>query len=122
MGQALKAPSSLDGLRYFVVRYAREAETYEICLPNNGATYLLGKYDAAVAYFSAMGKRAMGERAMSAANSFGASQALIEENRAWGLDLTQLTGKRARLFGAEDDDDAVVLSDCKNDDERIALA
>lgn len=132
MARTRQNPASLDGLKYFVVRYHREAKAYELCLPSTADTFMLGREADAAAYFRERGIPALGERAMAAAQSFGASQALIEENRAFALDLTKLVGSeehradqrldRERLFGEDDDGDVYSLKTGKDDNDRVAIA
>lgn len=120
MGKDLKAPTSLGDQLYFVLRYDRELEEYELALPKTDSTYMLGGADKARAYFKGVSQEYLGERAISAAFSFGAAQALIRQQRAFGLDLTDpALDKRGahrdavhlneRLLGAENDDDEVFV-------------
>lgn len=120
MARTLQLPARLTDERYFVVRYDRELDEYELCLPNRDESHSLGEAAKARAYFAQIGMERLGGRAMDAALAFGASQAVVAEGRAWGLDLTDprmaaVAGKSLaksareesykRLLGREDDDE-----------------
>jgi hypothetical protein len=87
-GTAVPPPSSLSGLRWFAVRYDRETGVFTLAIPTMRETYVLGGAEATRRYFDLVGLSYLGGRAMDSAREFGASQALVRENRAWGLDLT----------------------------------
>lgn len=93
MPRILSPPRSLEGLDYFILRYHRSDTLdgmYELLLPGNADTYLIGNAFVARAYLErALGEH-LGGRALDSATAFGASQCLIKERRAYGLDLTKL--------------------------------
>lgn len=114
----LDPPQSLDDQQYFVLQFHRGTERYTLVIRSTAASYDLGTAVAARQYFTRIGMEYLGGRAMDSAFSFGASQALVREGRAFGLDTTktdlaihrldqQLT--RDRLLGTPDDDEDEVL-------------
>jgi hypothetical protein len=86
----LEPPKSLAHLAYFVLRFERNTKRFELIEPQKTNSYDIGGDMAAQAYFDSIGMEYLGGRAMNAARNFGASQALIKENRAFGLDLCQI--------------------------------
>lgn len=115
MSKTLSPPDKLDHLVWFVVRYSRPAGTYELVVPNTRQTYTLGNAFKARDYFKRVGMEDLGGRAMDMAYGFVGAQVLVKENRAWGLDVTDVkideaTGRadqrllRDRLLGGDDDD------------------
>lgn len=89
MPQCLRPPSSLKELDFFVLRYNRDTEEYELLIPSR-ESYLLGDAFATRRYFRAMDMEHLGGRAMDSALAFGASQAIPAEKRAYGLDLCKI--------------------------------
>ncbi len=119
MARRLEPPSHLSDQTYFVVRYDRELEVFELCLPRTDQTYSLGDAAQTRDYFKRIGLEHLGGRALDAAHSFGASQALMREGRAFGLDLTDpridkngarrdLLHDHERLLGADEDEVLVI--------------
>ena len=90
MPSSIRLPESLDHLKYFIVRYDREAEEYELIEPSRAQTYMLGDAFETRAYFTRIGLEYLGGRAMDSALAFGASQAIVHERRAFGLDLCKV--------------------------------
>lgn len=122
MARTLDPPSSLTHLRWFIVRYEREFGTYQVAVPTTRETYLLGDEEKTRAYFVRAGVAAVGHRAMDAARSFGAAQALVKEGRAWALDLIDpriggevaekdrvMLNRRLLADPADDEDEALIL-------------
>ncbi len=121
MPRTTRTPTRLADERFFVIRFHRELGRYELLIPSTAASYDLGDRRQADQYFWSIGMEALGARACDAAFNFGASQADVLENRAYGLDLTrssldEITRKRdrqlthARMFGEDpEDEDEVVL-------------
>ncbi len=120
MARTLQPPPSLSNLRWFMVRYERESGMYQLAVPSTRETFSLGSDIETRKYFTRIGLEYLGGRAMDSARAFGASQALVQEQRAWGLDLTDpkidpvvgaldhlLTARRQ--FGDPDDDETMVL-------------
>lgn len=72
------------------MRYERLNGHYELIEPQRANSYDLGDQWAAQAYFERVGMEYLGQRAMNSARNFGASQALIKDQRAFGLDLCKV--------------------------------
>lgn len=132
MPHQLKPPDTLADLVYFGLRFNRDRRTFELGVPSTGNSYDLGSEQSATEYFKRVGQAALGTRAMDAARSFGMSQALVREQRAWGMDLIEADPRvrqaddeltRSRLFGEDDDnDDVAVVSIGVNNDEKVVIA
>ena len=101
----LQPPKSLAHLTYFVVRCYRPELRYELLEPGRAQSYVLGSAKEAHEYFKKIGLAALGSRAMDAALAFGASQALIGEQRAWGLDLCRIDLDRGIIRDRDVDED-----------------
>jgi len=107
MPATLAPPERLDHFRYFVVRYLRHTGRFELIEPDRAATYDIGDVFAARKYLERAAGEYLGGRALDSAYSFGASQAIPKERRAFGLDLLRIdldagrTHKRAAISDAE---------------------
>jgi hypothetical protein len=118
----LAPPSSLRHLPYFLVRYRREERKYELLEPHSTSSYDLGDAVKTRAYFLRVDMEYLGGRAMDSALAFGASQAWVKDQRAYGLDLCKvdldaglvrtddLDNDRRLLDGEDDDDDVPFVS------------
>lgn len=113
MPAALELPDSLDHLKYFIVRYDRATEVYELIEPNRAQTYIIGNAFVSRAYFDRIGLSYLGGRALDSALAFGASQAIIKERRAFGLDLCKvdLDAGIIRKVDIDEDRDIIPESD-----------
>jgi hypothetical protein len=109
MPRNLRPPSNLKECEYFVLRYDRDTEEYELLVPGCQDSYVLGDAFAARRYFWALDMEYLGGRAMDSALAFGASQAIPSEARAFGLDITKVCI------------DPVVFEEAKEDELRRAL-
>lgn len=105
MPATLAPPNSLNHLRYFVVRCHRELDRFELIEPGKAQSYILGNAVETRAYFTRIGLEYLGGRAMDSAFAFGASQALVAENRAWGLDLCRMDIDRGIMRDRDIDED-----------------
>lgn len=120
MPAVLAPPNSLNHLRYFIVRCFRGIDRYELMEPGKAQSYILGNAVETREYFKRIGLEYLGGRAMDSAFAFGASQALVKENRAWGLDLCRMDLDRGIMLDRDidedrnqydfDDDEVIVLS------------
>lgn len=119
MPALLELPVSLSHLPYFILRYYRDSGQYELVEPNKTNTYNIGDAFATRAYFTRIGLEYLGGRAMDAALAFGASQASIKGNRAWGLDMCKVNenfGLNPKLTQDPHDRDRM-----PDDDDEIAF-
>lgn len=121
MSSLLKPPSSLEHLTYFVVRFYRAEKRYELMEPGRATSYVLGSYTEAMKYFRDIGREYLGQRAIDAATSFGASQALLTENRAWGLDLCRIDLDRAVVLDRDRDENRRIDIDDDDSDGIIVI-
>jgi hypothetical protein len=112
----LSPPKSLSHLTYFVVRCYRFEGRYELLEPGRAQSYVLGSAQQSWDYFKSVGLQELGARAMDAALAFGASQALIKENRAWGLDLCRIDLDRGVVRDRDIDEDRGFTPDEDGDD------
>lgn len=108
MPATLDPPKSLEGVRYFVLRYARDTEKYELLLPDRAESFIIGDAFATRRYFERIKMEYIGGRAIDSATAFGASQAIPGENRAFGLDLLKVNL-----------DAGIIKSDQELDNERL---
>ena len=118
MPSELAPPVSLNHLAYFVVRYRREERKYELLEPHSASSYDLGDAIKTRAYFERIGMEYLGGRAMDSALAFGASQAWVQDRRAYGLDLCKVD-LDAGLVRADDLDNDRRLLDGEDDDEDV---
>lgn len=116
MPALLELPTSLDHLPYFVLRYDRATQAYELIEPNKTNTYAMGDAFKTRAYFERIGLAYLGGRAMDAALAFGASQALIGPNRAFGLDLCQIDLDAGLVRRIDADEDRRMVGDDYDED------
>jgi hypothetical protein len=112
----LDPPRDLSHLKYFIVQYSRETEEYTLAEPQMAQTYRLGHARKAFAHFCRMGMEYLGGRAMDSALAFGASQALVKENRAFGLDLCKVDLHAGILRKVDIDEDRRLIDDDENPD------
>lgn len=119
MPAKLRLPDSLDHLKYFIVRYDRETEEFELIEPNRTQTYVLGDAFATRAYFDRIGLEYLGGRAMDSALAFGASQAIVKERRAFGLDLCKVDLDAGLIRKVDIDEDRDIMSE-RDADELVA--
>ncbi len=90
MPNEVAIPTSLAYLKYFVLRYHRDQDEYELIEPNRTHTWIIGNAEKTRQYFWSIGMEYLGGRAMDSALAFGASQAIIKDQRAFGLDLCKV--------------------------------
>ena len=114
MPAILAPPKSLSHLPYVVVRYDRELGVYELIEPNRAHTYILGNAFQSRQYLERTLGEYLGGRALDSALAFGASQALIGKNRAFGLDLCKVDLNAGII--RKDDDDGMLASRLLGDD------
>ncbi len=112
----LAPPSRLDHLTYFLVRYHRESQKYELLEPHSTNSFELGDARTARKYFEDMGLEYLGGRALDSALAFGMSQAWIKAQRAYGLDLCK-TNVEAGRSGERDIDEERRLLDGEDGDD-----
>ncbi len=111
MPAQVELPTNLDHLRYFILRYSRDTQRFEMIEPNKANTYDLGDAFKTRAYFWGLGLEHLGGRAMDAAVAFGASQALLKEGRAYGLDLCKQDLDAGILRSEDADENRRAFSD-----------
>lgn len=117
MSHTLRPPSRLDDQRYFVLRYDRELDTFELVIPTTAASFRLGDSHRTERYFWSIGMEKLGCRALDAARSFGVAMAIVKEERAFALDLTRREGgSRAMQLAQRRDDLRRALGDEWADD------
>lgn len=114
MTTVLDPPRSLAHLKYIVVRYHRSVDQYEMFEPSKTQSYNLGDLRSARKYFDSIGLSQLGVRATDAAFSFGASQAIIKEQRAYGLDLCRLNLDTFTVYQKDIDENRRMLDEAED--------
>lgn len=120
MPARLQLPESLSHLPYFVVRFHRDTGRYEVLEPHSANSYDLGDARTARAYFNRIGLEHLGGRALDSALAFGASQAWLKTNLAYGLDLCKVD-LDAGISRPEDSDIDRRLLDGEDDEEEFVF-
>jgi hypothetical protein len=122
MPSVLEPPKSLDHFRYFILRYHRETGRYEMLEPRSASSFDLGDAFSARDYFSRVGQEYLGGRAMDSALAFGASQAWLADQRAYGLDLCKVDLDAGIIRNEDVDRDRRMLDGFDEDKEFISGA
>lgn len=124
MPSRLSPPRSLNHLPYFILRYRRSEQKYELLEPHSSFSYDLGNAFQTREYFRVIGLEHLGGRAMDSALAFGASQAWLKgeyAGLAYGLDLCK-TDLDHGIVRQEDVDDQRRLLDDEEDEDFVFVS